>query len=155
MKLAELDNVKAVKYTLATQYEMTLMKDIIGEDFMVYTGLDMMVVSGFINGADGMIGANFNAFAELFVDIHEALKEGNFEVAISKQRDAIRIISIASKYRLFSIIRHLLKVQGVEAGYCRRPFRNISDTDFATIKQEFVDMRDTYNIRGVAFLDNL
>jgi N-acetylneuraminate lyase len=122
---------------------------------MVYSGCDEMALSGLLNGADGIIGSFYNAVPELFIDIYEAVIAGEIEKAVLKQRDAVRLITYSVKHQYLSLLRHYLKVQGVEAGYCRRPFINITDEEFDVIKSELVEMRDKFDMKGIKFLDKL
>lgn len=41
-KLAEIDNVKGIKYTATNHFEINLIKDNLGKDFMLYSGSDEM-----------------------------------------------------------------------------------------------------------------
>ena len=43
-RLAQIENVKGIKYTALSLYEITQIKDEIGEDFLVYSGADEMDV---------------------------------------------------------------------------------------------------------------
>ena len=155
IKLASIKNIKGVKYTLPKHYEIGQMKDALGDKFMVLSGCDEMALSGLVNGADGLIGSFYNAIPELFIDIYNAFKKGDLITAMKKQRDAIRIISYAAKHQYLSVLRHMLRIQGVESGYCRRPFKNISEDEFNNMKKDFIKMRDQYDMTGIGFLEAL
>lgn len=155
IKLSTIENVRGVKYTLPKHYEIAQMKDVLGDDFMIFSGCDEMALSGLINGADGLIGSFYNAIPDLFLDIYNAFINGDFITAMKKQRDAVRITSYVTKHQYLSVLRHLLRVQGVEGGYCRRPFKNIDEEEFNDMKKDFIKMRDKYGMSGIGFLEEL
>ena len=49
-KIAEIEGVRGIKYTATTHYELTLIKEEFGPDFMVFSGCDEMALSGLISG---------------------------------------------------------------------------------------------------------
>jgi len=154
-RLATIDNVKGVKYTLPTHFEIVQMKEQIGEDFIIYSGCDEMAVSGLMNGADGIIGSFYNIIPELFKDIYNAVRNNDMETARTKQDAAVHIIMYSVKYDFISIMRHVLRMLGVEGGYSRRPFSNLSDSEFEAVKSDLKEIKTKHNIEGVDFLDLL
>ena len=74
-RLAQIENVKGIKYTALSHYEITQIKDEIGDDFLVYSGCDEMSMSGLLAGADGIIGSFYNIMPELFINIYNYIKE--------------------------------------------------------------------------------
>jgi len=154
-KLSTIENVKGVKYTLQSHYEIVQMKEMIGDDFIIYSGCDEMAASGLMNGADGIIGSFYNIIPELFMDIYNAVRNNDMATAKVKQEAAVHIIMYSVKYDFFSLMRHTLRLQGIEGGYSRRPFTNLSESEYEVIKADFKSMKDKYNIEGVDFLDLL
>ena len=92
-RLAEIENVKGLKYTALAHFEIMQIKDKLGEDFLIYSGADEMALSGLLSGADGIIGSFYNMVPDLFVDIYNAVQENNIEKALKLQKDAVRIIT--------------------------------------------------------------
>ncbi|RLL82357.1 N-acetylneuraminate lyase [Petrotoga sp. HKA.pet.4.5] len=154
-KLANIENIKGIKYTATTHDQISSIKDQISKDFFVYSGCDEMAISGLINGADGIIGSFLNLMPELFIEIYEAIENKDLITATGKQKDAIRIIEYSLHFDYFSVIRLGLKWLGIDAGYSRRPFKNYDTDEEKIIKKGFIELREKYQIKGVKFLDSL
>ncbi|CUN75646.1 MULTISPECIES: dihydrodipicolinate synthase family protein [Clostridium] len=154
--LAQIENVKGIKYTALSHYEITQIKDEIGEDFLVYSGCDEMSMSGLLAGADGIIGSFYNIMPELFINIYNSIKENNIERAQLLQRQAVEIIMYSLKLPSFYAgMKAVLRWRGINAGYCRRPFENLTEEAENEFKEGYIKLRDTYKITGVEFLDEL
>jgi N-acetylneuraminate lyase len=67
-RLASIENVKGIKYTATSHFEIASIKDELGEDFLVYSGADEMASSGLFNGADGLIGSFYNLMPVILED---------------------------------------------------------------------------------------
>jgi len=154
-RLGTIENVKGVKFTALSHHDIVLIKDALGEDFIVYSGADEMSLSGLMNGADGIIGSFFNMIPELFIHIYNNVNEGNYQLALGYQKTAIRIITLALKYDYYAIIKLGLKWMGINGGYTRRPFTKYSKEEEQAIKEKFIQLQKEFQIEGVRFLDSI
>lgn len=154
-RLASIEGVKGIKYTATTHHQISMIKDQIGEEFLVFSGCDEMAASGLINGADGIIGSFYNLMPELFIEIINAIKNNDIVTAKAKQKTAIQIIDYSLSKDYFSVMRVALGWMGVNAGYSRRPFNNIMGEEEEELKSGFKNLKGTYDISGVDFLENL
>ncbi|GAA0179900.1 N-acetylneuraminate lyase [Clostridium sediminicola] len=154
-RLASIEGVKGIKYTATTHHQIGMIKDQIGEDFIVYSGCDEMAASGLMNGADGIIGSFYNLMPELFIEINNAIQSNDLATAKAKQKTAIQIIDYSLGYDYFSVMRLALKWMGIDAGYSRRPFNNISGAEEEKLKIGFKELKEKYKITGVDFLEEL
>ena len=155
-RLAKIENVKGIKYTALSHYEITQIKDEVGSDFLVYSGADEMAISGLLAGADGIIGSFYNIMPELFIAINKAVEKKDMDEAVRLQKQAVEIIMYALQIPSFySGMKAVLRWMGIEAGYCRAPFENLSESDEAKFKQGFKDLKVKYNLKGIRFLDQL
>lgn len=155
-RLATIENVKGIKYTALAHYEITQIKDEIGEDFLVYSGADEMSVSGLLAGADGIVGSFYNLMPELFIHIYEAVVAKDMDEAARLQRQGVEIILYALSYPSFyAVMKVALRWMGIEAGYCRRPFANVTKEEEVALRAGFKQLKTKYNISGVDFLDTL
>lgn len=155
-RLAAIDNVKGIKYTALSHYEITQIKDEVGEDFLVYSGCDEMSMSGLLAGADGIVGSFFNIMPELFINIFNAIENKDITEAQRLQRQAVQIIMFALKVPSFYAgMKVVLRAIGVNAGYCRSPFENLTEEEEVELINGFKKLKDTYNITGVDFLDEI
>ena len=154
-RFATLKGVKGIKYTATTHFEMMRMKEELGKQFIVYSGCDEMAMSGLSFGADGIIGSFYNLMPELFIDMYHAMKVHDLKLAEARQRTANIIIMYATQKNHIGIMKRALSWMGVNAGYCRSPFRNFSPEEEREIRNELKVIRDKHEISGVDFLDVL
>lgn len=155
-KLSKIENVIGVKYTTTTHFEITQIKDEVGEDFLIYSGCDEMSLSGLMSGADGIIGSFYNIMPDLFIKIYDAVKKENFKEAQKLQKDAIRIIMYTLKLPSFYAgMKTVLRTIGVNAGYCRSPFENLSKEDEDKLIEGYKELKDKYNLKEIYFLDKI
>ncbi|RRD63966.1 dihydrodipicolinate synthase family protein [Fretibacterium sp. OH1220_COT-178] len=154
-QLYKIPNVCGVKYTATTHYEIALLKNTLGPDFLVFSGCDEMAISGLLFGADGLIGSFYNLMPEVFLDIYRLQRQGDLQAATRRQREADLIILKALEYSYYAVIKLGMKWSGVDAGYCRAPFTNYTDKEEMFLRQTFRLLRDTNRIVGVRFLDAL
>ena len=152
-RLGSIDNVKGVKFTALSHHDIVLIKDALGQDFIVYSGADEMSLSGIMNGADGIIGSFFNMIPELFINIYNCAKNEEYNKALAYQKTAIRIITLALKYDYYAVIKLGLEWLGVNAGYTRRPFTKYSKEEELAIKEKFRELKDEYQMKDIHFLD--
>lgn len=155
-KLAEIKNIAGIKYTALSQYEITQIKDEIGCDFLVYSGADEMAMNGLLSGADGIVGSFYNMMPEVFINIYHAVANKDMDMAAKLQKEAVEIIMLALSYPSFyAVMKTILRWMGVSAGYCRRPFSNVSETEEIALKEAYRALKEKYHITGVDFLDVL
>lgn len=145
LKIAEIENVKGLKYTARSHDEMSSLKGALGKDFMVYSGCDEMAFSGLCFGADGIIGSFYNVIPELYRGIYDCVQASDIPGGVRLQRIADEVIFAALQYDLPSSIYALMKWRGLDAGYSRRPFRNYRDEELADLKRALRDIRDNYH----------
>ena len=155
-KLAAIENIKGVKYTAATHFNFEVIKKEIGNYFKIYNGMDQMAISGLISGADGLIGSFYNLMPEIFVQIFENIKTGNFAEAKKLQIKANVIILYAVKKSGYSFIKMALNWMGIDSGYVRKPFTSFVDKDIEKeIKKDLKVLCSEYDLSGIKFLETL
>lgn len=155
-RLAAVENIKGIKYTALSLYEITQIKDEVGEDFLVYSGADEMAAQGLFSGADGIVGSFYNIMPELFINIFNAVQNKDLDEAKKLQKQAVEVIMYALQLPSFYAgMKVVLKWMGVNAGYCRRPFENLTAEDEIKFKEGFKKLKETYDLKGIDFLDAL
>lgn len=155
MKISQLENVKGLKFTGKDHDQMSHLKELLGLDFMIYSGCDEMAFSGLTVGTDGIIGSFYNVMPELFIAIDRAVREGELAKGIRLQKIGTEIIFAALKYNYIALMRNMLKWQGVDAGYSRRPFKNYKEDELEAFKQELKVIKDKYTVVEVDFLNKI
>ena len=70
---------------------------------------------------DGAIGSTFNVNGERAREIFELGKKGDMVKALELQNITNDLITDILSNGLYQTLKHILKLQGVEAGYCKKP----------------------------------
>lgn len=146
VKLAGLPNVKGIKFTGKDHDQISHLKDILGEDFIIYSGCDEMAFSGLSLGTDGIIGSFYNVMPELFKGIYQSVKAGDMKRGVRLQKIGTEIILASIKYDYLALMRNMIEWQGVDAGYSRRPFRNYKDEELGDFRAALLDIKKKYNV---------
>ena len=154
-KLAELDNVKGIKYTATTHNEILRIKDEIGDGFKVYSGADEMALSGLIYGSDGIIGSFYNIIPELFILLDEAVKEGDMKKARELQRKANAIIYYVLENHFFDTLKAVLKWSGICSSTVLSPFYKLTSDDEIRIHKELKELCKRYEITECRVLNSI
>lgn len=151
LRLASIEGVEGIKYTATTHSELHRIKKELGNDFLVYSGCDEMAMSGLVFGADGIIGSFYNLIPEIFKAIYQAVKEGDLKKAQYYQDQANTIIYYFLGYDFLSLIKRGMSWSGVDAGYCRSPFKNYSKAEEAEIKAGLRVLKERSVLTDVEF----
>lgn len=145
LRIAQLPNVRGLKYTARSHDELGSLKGLLGKDFMIYSGCDEMAFSGLCFGADGIIGSFYNVIPELFKGIYSCVQRSDVKEGIRLQRIADEVIFASLKYDLPSVLHTLLTWRGVDSGYSRRPFKNYTEGETEGLKQALRAIRTDMN----------
>lgn len=114
-----------------------------GQDFIVFNGPDEQYVSGRLIGADSGIGGTYAAMPELFLKAEEFVSSGNFSEARRIQRDIndiiIALCSLSGS--MYSVIKEVLKLSGLNIGSVRGPLEPVTGDDLYKIEgiKELID----------------
>lgn len=154
-RFAAIDGVNGIKFTALAHHEIMMMKEEIGKDFIVYSGADEMSMSGMSFGADGLIGSFYNLMPEVFIRIYEAAKAEDYKGVIENQRVANAIITHCTKGNYVGMMKRALTWMGIDAGYCRRPFINLTAAEEEILKDELRHIKKQYGINNIDFMETL
>ncbi|MDQ6595041.1 dihydrodipicolinate synthase family protein [Bacillus salipaludis] len=142
-QLIENKKVMGVKNSSMPAMDIERFKAAAGEDFIVFNGPDEQYVAGRIIGADSGIGGTYAAMPELFLKAEQFVSTGNFEQARSIQRDINDIIIALCSLNgsMYSVIKEVLKLNGVNVGSVRAPFEPVHGEDLNNIPaiKEMID----------------
>lgn len=155
-ELSQIDNIKGVKYTNTDIYQIPLIKEAVGDDFMVYGGADELASSNLLVGVDGIVGSFYNLIPDLFIQINEAIKNNEVGKAYDLQKNAVRIISyLVDGGNMVAGIKAVLRETGINAGYARKPFINFYDEDQKKLAKGLVDLANDHNMENIHVIDLL
>ena len=153
-RLATIDNVVGMKYTVREHDNIAVLKATIKKDFTIFSGVDEMATSGLLSGADGIIGGYYNIIPELFLEIYDFAKANDCQSALALNTIACRLIKEFQKYDYNPLALMVLKKMGMDAGFARRPFRFVSEENLVSLKKFFNDLKAEYGKTHMNFLDN-
>lgn len=147
LRLTQLPNVKGIKFTGKDHDQMSHLVELLKPEVKIYSGCDEMALSGLCAGTDGIIGSFYNVMPELFEQILSAVEQGNLREGMRLQKIGTEIILEAIRYDYLSLMRNMIRWQGVDAGYSRRPFRNYKEEELGDFIQKMRALRDAYQIK--------
>lgn len=153
--LGSLENVKGIKFTANSHYDMFRIKETLGKDFMIYSGTDEMALSGLAFGADGLIGSNYNVMSQPFMKLFDEMRRGNLDAARQIQEKVNRIIFIHLKHDLIPSIKQTLIWDGCDGGPCRRPFQTLTGEKSESLRADLLKVRSEIGDCGLDYMKNL
>jgi N-acetylneuraminate lyase len=118
--------VMGIKHTSNDMFEIDKIKGL-SDRLLVFSGYDEAWISALAMGADGAIGSTFNVMAEKAIAIQRLFGQGRLEEARATQTVVNRIIAELVEVGVFSGIKYLLELQGIDAGETRRPFSPLTE----------------------------
>lgn len=107
--------IAGVKQTSLNLHQIERLRDL-NPGLVIYGGYDEVYLGARILGADGAIGSTFNFTLPLFVQIEDAYARRDIEAAQRLQTRANHIMQALVECSLFPSIKHILNVQGIDAG---------------------------------------
>lgn len=134
-KLLENDKVIGLKNSSMPVMDIERFKAAAGENFIVFNGPDEQFVSGRLIGADSGIGGTYAVMPELLLAAEEFVSTGNFGEARRIQKDINDIIIALCSLNgsMYSAIKEVLKLNGVNIGSVRAPLEPVSGEDLEKI----------------------
>lgn len=132
--LLEDERVVGVKHTSMDLYELERMKQSFPR-LSLLNGHDEVMLAGLSMGADGAVGSTFNIMAKLVIQIQKAFMAGRFAEADGLQHRVNAVIEVLKKVGVFRGVKYVLKLQGIDCGECRKPFRALSEAEKRMVEE--------------------
>lgn len=112
--------ILGVKFTAGDFYLLERLKKAY-PTHLIWAGFDEMMLPAVALGVDGAIGSTFNVNGLRARQIFDLTKAGKLEDALKVQHITNDLIEGILANGLYLTIKELLKLEGVDAGYCREP----------------------------------
>ena len=106
-----------------------------------------MMLPAAVCGIDGAIGSTFNVNGIRARQIYELAQAGKIEDALKIQHVTNDLISAILANGLYPTIKELLKLQGVDAGYCHRPMASADEGQKLLPKKSLIIILDNSDRR--------
>lgn len=124
-------NVIGVKNSSLPTEDILKFKIAAEKEVVIFNGPDEQFVAGRVIGADGGIGGTYGVMPELFIKADELIRENKVVEAQKLQQDITAIIYqfFSCKGNMYSVIKELLRRQGMNIGQVRAPLPLITEAD--------------------------
>lgn len=136
--------VIGVKNSSMPVYDIQIMKQRGGEDYVIFNGPDEQFISGRVIGAEGGIGGTYGAMPELFPKMDEYIREGKIEEARRIQNVVNEIIELlcSAHGNMYAVIKAVIKINsGIEIGSVRKPLAALADHDMRIVEEAALKIR--------------
>ncbi|TMN21761.1 N-acetylneuraminate lyase [Lentibacillus cibarius] len=125
-ELFENDKVIGVKFTAPDFFLLERIRHAYPEK-LIFSGFDEMLLSASVLNVDGAIGSTFNVNGQRARQIFELAQEGRIDEARDVQKTTNDLIAGILDNGLYPTIKEMLKYKGVDAGFCRKPMKSLSE----------------------------
>lgn len=127
--------ILGVKFTAGDFYLLERLKKAY-PSHLIWAGFDEMMLPAAALGVDGAIGSTFNVNGLRARQIFDLTKAGKLDEALRIQNITNDLIEGILANGLYLTIKELLKLEGVDAGYCREPMTTkASEQQLAVAKE--------------------
>lgn len=126
-QLFENERIIGVKFTAADFYLLERLRKAYPEH-LIFAGFDEMMLPATVLNVDGAIGSTFNVNGIRARQIFELAKQGKIDEAFKIQNVTNDLITDILGNGLYSTLKYLLQLQGIDAGYCKKPMSVITET---------------------------
>ncbi len=135
-------NVVGVKDSDTRPWIVSKIKKALGKDFLIFGGVDTLVVDYLSMGADGQVSGTSNVFPKILRSILDSFDSGNFEKAFDLQKILNEIVEKISGHEVFvNANKYALSVLGHDLGYSKAPFRELEDDEKNSIESFLKDVK--------------
>lgn len=155
LKIARFPHIQGIKYTAQSHQEIFQLKQELGKHFMIYSGCDEMALSGFIYGADGIIGSFYNVIPEIFMQLRDAFDRGDLKQAQKCQQLADALVLLILQYPYFSAMKRITHWMGHSAGEVREPFATLTGEQEKSLIAGLRNIRAQYGTSNIEALEKL
>jgi dihydrodipicolinate synthase/N-acetylneuraminate lyase len=125
-RLLDLPSIAGVKFTCTDASEFAYAVYERSARQTVLSGVDENFVPALLMGAHGAIGSFVNVVPELFAQIYDLARRGEWERAREIQKQIVRVVRVTEQYPFLSALKNIVAWQGCECGEPRAPHRALS-----------------------------
>jgi N-acetylneuraminate lyase len=127
-------NLVGLKYTTPMVHEYQACLELDEGRFDVLWGCDEMLLSALVVGARGAIGSTYNVAAPLYRRIIAAFEDGDLDNARRLQYQSVQMVRTVFRYPFHAAMKQILKMQGIDCGWCRLPQRRLTQAEVTDLK---------------------
>ena len=138
-ELFQNEKIIGVKFTAADFYLLERLRKAY-PNHLIYAGFDEMMLPATVLNVDGAIGSTFNVNGVRARQIFELAQQGKIDEAFKIQNITNDLITDILGNGLYQTIKYLLQLQGIDAGYCKKPMSIITEAQ----KEKEKEMYEKY-----------
>ncbi|WP_085506094.1 N-acetylneuraminate lyase [Thalassobacillus devorans] len=127
-ELFEHEKIIGVKFTAPDFFLLERIRHKFPEK-LIYSGFDEMLLPASVLDIDGAIGSTFNLNGQRAKQIFELAQSGKNQEARAVQEVTNDLIAEILDNGLYQTIKEVLKYKGVDAGFCRKPMRALTEIE--------------------------
>lgn len=125
-ELFENEKIIGVKFTAPDFFLLERLRHAF-PDKLIYSGFDEMLLSASVLNVDGAIGSTFNINGKRAKQIFTLAQSGKIDEAREIQKVTNDLIEEILNNGLYQTIKEMLKTQGVNAGFVRKPMKQLTE----------------------------
>ena len=136
LKLAEIDNIVGIKDSGGMLQKQDRILIDVGKNFSVINGCDEFSFQALVGGANGSVSSTANVIPEVFLDIFNGVKSGQFKKARTAQDKLGRA---AEKFQYGAMVAYYkegLRLRGFDPGFVRPPQRELTASEKKTFAKD-------------------
>lgn len=135
-ELFQNEKIIGVKFTAADFYLLERLRKAY-PNHLIYAGFDEMMLPATVLNVDGAIGSTFNVNGIRARQIFELAQQGKIDEAFKIQNITNDLITDILGNGLYQTIKYLLQLQGIDAGYCKKPMSIITEAQKEKAKEMY------------------
>jgi 4-hydroxy-tetrahydrodipicolinate synthase len=125
LKLSKIPSIVGIKDSSRDFSQLLDYLQLLPNGFNVINGTDSFLFSALCAGAHGGVSATANPFPELFVEMYQAYKTGNFDRGMALQLKIHSLRAVLSDPPIAPLLQ-ALKLRGLRSGLVKPPLRSMN-----------------------------
>ncbi len=126
-RLAEIPHVAGLKYTDHNLFMLEQMRKDQGDEFIILSGADEMMVPAKLMGSTGAVGTWYNVMPDVFVAAFNAAARGDWDEAMANQKRANWVMRYGLAVGGMGMVKAALEALGFAVGDARMPVKRLDD----------------------------
>jgi dihydrodipicolinate synthase/N-acetylneuraminate lyase len=109
-------------------------------DFIFIVGTEAIAAAALDAGASGVIAGLANCFPEFMSGFYQTWQKGDTKITAAKQLEVMQARNVLKLGPTLTMTYAVLRMRGMNPGYPRAPYNEISEELYATVKKEYSAM---------------
>lgn len=132
-------NIACVKHT---SFDLFILERLVATfpEKTFFIGHDEVFLSAWATGARAGIGTSINLMPEKFKRVVQLYDEGKMAEALTVQDEINRVVAALCEVGVWQGTKALLRMQGIDCGECRKPFRPLTPEQLAKLREVGIEV---------------